>query len=140
MTKDVIIDHIQIGVGDIKKSGPFYDNLLQYFGYKLLSRRRNYINWHNGGRNTFSIEQVSHKYKSHKFHRKQVGLNHIAFRATTKKDVDEFYKNYLLINRIPVLYGGPKKYPEYHKTYYAVFFEDPDRIKLEFMWLRTIKN
>jgi hypothetical protein len=32
-----------------------------------------------------------------------------------------------------VLYGGPKEYPEYRKGYYAVYFEDPDRIKLEFV-------
>jgi hypothetical protein len=30
-----------------------------------------------------------------------------------------------------VLYGGPREYPEYAAAYYAVFFEDPDRIKLE---------
>ncbi|TMI54977.1 bleomycin resistance protein, partial [Candidatus Bathyarchaeota archaeon] len=28
---------------------------------------------------------------------------------------------------------GPKEYPEYRKGYYAVYFEDPDRIKLEFV-------
>jgi hypothetical protein len=30
-----------------------------------------------------------------------------------------------------VLYEGPGEYPEYHRGYYAVYFEDPDRIKLE---------
>jgi len=30
-----------------------------------------------------------------------------------------------------VLYGGPKEYPEYSEGYYALYFEDPDRIKLD---------
>ena len=29
------------------------------------------------------------------------------------------------------LYGTPREFPEYAPGYYAVFFEDPDRIKLE---------
>ncbi|MFA6197779.1 MAG: VOC family protein [Patescibacteria group bacterium] len=127
------IDHIQIGVGDIKISGLFYDRLLKYFGFKVLSIGKHYRNWHNSGRNTFSIEQVEKKHVLTGFHRKRVGLNHIAFRAARKSEVDNFYKKYLLANKIPVLYGGPKKYPEYYKDYYAVYFEDPDRIKLEFM-------
>jgi hypothetical protein len=45
--------------------------------------------------------------------------------------VDDFYNQYLLPRKVPVLYGGPKEYPEYTKGYYSVYFEDPDRIKLE---------
>lgn len=41
--------------------------------------------------------------------------------------IDEF----LVTNKIPTLYGTPKLFPEYEEGYYAVFFEDPDRIKLE---------
>ena len=36
---------------------------------------------------------------------------------------------------IPILYGGPKEYPQYEKGYYAVYFEDPDRVKLEVVYL-----
>ena len=33
--------------------------------------------------------------------------------------------------RIAPLYDSPREYPEYRPGYYAVFFEDPDRLKLE---------
>jgi hypothetical protein len=36
----------------------------------------------------------------------------------------------LLPNKLSTLYGGPNEY-EYRKGYYAVYFEDPDRLKLE---------
>jgi hypothetical protein len=33
--------------------------------------------------------------------------------------------------RLPPLYETPREFPEYRPGYYAVFFEDPDRLKLE---------
>jgi hypothetical protein len=67
-------------------------------------------------------------------------LNHIAFQAKSKADVDRLHSEFLVPRSIKVLYGGPKEYPEYSKHlehpeegYYAVYFEDPDRIKLEFV-------
>lgn len=129
------IDHIHINVADVSVSGPFYNKLLKHFGFSTLDKSRDYWWWHSKGENTFGIEQTSKKYLKIQFHRKQTGLNHIAFRASSREDIDEFYNKFLLHYKIPVLYGGPKNYPEYHKSYYAVFFEDPDRVKLEFMWI-----
>ncbi len=63
-----------------------------------------------------------------------MGLSHIAFYAVSRKEVDKFYEEFLVPQGVRVLYGGPKKYPEYSKDYYAVYLEDPDRIKLELMW------
>ena len=34
-------------------------------------------------------------------------------------------------HRLRALYGTPREFPEYRPGYYAVFFEDPDRLKLE---------
>ena len=67
------------------------------------------------------------------FHRRRVGLNHLAFWAESNEDVDRFHRQFLLPRKIQVLYGGPKKYPDYSPSYYAVYFEDPDRIKLEYL-------
>lgn len=57
------------------------------------------------------------------FHRKQTGLNHLAFYAHSKKQVDQFYAEVLKKNAIPTLYHEG---PEGDDEYYAVFFEDPD--------------
>jgi hypothetical protein len=40
-------------------------------------------------------------------------------------------REYLDARRLPTLYGPPREYPEYRPGYYAVFFEDPDRLELE---------
>ena len=69
-----------------------------------------------------------------KFHRKNTGLNHIAFKVGSKQEVDNFSNNFLSDKKQIILYNSPKEYPEYTEDYYAVFFEDPDRIKLEVMY------
>lgn len=125
---------MSIVVSDLGASEKFYDELLTHLGFKKVTDEADNKGWSNGP-SGFWIEQVSDKYNDKPFHRKQVGLNHIAFRATSRETVDKFYKDFLLPRGITVLYGGPKEYPEYHKGYYAVFFEDPDRVKLELMWM-----
>ncbi len=63
------------------------------------------------------------------YHRKRVGLNHLAFRGESRAQVDavatwlrDSGHGLLYADRHPYA-GGP--------DYYAVFCEDPDRIKLE---------
>lgn len=125
-------DHINLYVKDIKKSKEFYDPLLIFLGFKKIHDEETFAGWSNGS-NGLWIEQTGKKYRKD-FHRKNSGINHLAFRADSKEAVNSFYNDFLLKNNIPVLYGGPKDYPEYRKGYYAVFFEDPDRLKLEIMY------
>ncbi len=80
------------------------------------------------------LVQRKERYAKNGFHRKRVGLNHVAFHADDKKKVDQFHKEYLVPKNVTVLYGGPKERPEYTKGYYSVYFEDPDRIKLELVY------
>ena len=58
-------------------------------------------------------------------------LTKASFKVNSKEDVDTFTKEFLNKNKIKTLYNTPRLFPEYTKDYYAVFFEDPDRIKLE---------
>ena len=54
--------------------------------------------------------------------------------------MDRFHKEFLKPRKIKTLYSTPKKFPEYTKDYYAVFFEDPDRIKLEVCFIAKDRN
>ena len=90
------------------------------------------VGWGNGDIQIFLVKCSSH-FREVGFHRKRVGLNHIAFRAESREEVDRFHQQFLVPRRIAVLYGGPREYPEYGAGYHAVYFEDPDRVKLEFV-------
>jgi catechol 2,3-dioxygenase-like lactoylglutathione lyase family enzyme len=48
-----------------------------------------------------------------------------------REDVDRFQAEFMAPRRLAALYGTPREFPQYRPGYYAVFFEDPDRLKLE---------
>ena len=120
------IAHISINVRDIS----FYRQLVKYLGFRIITEYPSDFGASDGSVSLWAFG-VQEKYGKHPFHRKAAGLNHIAFRVGSREEVDAFYKDYLLANNVPVLYGGPALYLEYVAGYYAVYFEDPDRIKLE---------
>lgn len=133
------IYHIEINVSNFKKSFEFYDSFLDWLGYRKIYLHRIAAGWGTGICN-FWIIQSEDRFVNHGFHRRRVGLNHIAFHADSRTTVDDLYKQYLLPRKVPVLYGGPKEYPEYSKGYYSVYFEDPDRIKLELAHIPEFKK
>jgi len=59
--------------------------------------------------------------------RYQVGLHHLAFNAESREAVDAVWK---WIQAEEIENEGPPR-PYYSGAYYAVFFRDPDQIKLE---------
>ena len=131
MSKRGNIRHVEINVSNFERSKAFYQGFLSWVGYKQIVGGKDFAGWSNGEAGIFVTYLEC--YKDSGFHRAHVGLNHIAFQAKSKADVDRLHTEFLVPRSIKVLYGGPKEYPEYRKGYYAVYFEDPDRIKLEFV-------
>jgi len=63
------------------------------------------------------------------YHRKNTGLNHLAFHCSSRQFVDTLTAE-LKQRNIPILYADKHPFAA-GDDYYAVFFEDPDRIKVE---------
>ena len=126
------VQHFEINVSNPARSKDFYEPLLTWMGYERILDEEEVVGWGNGDVQIFLVK-CHERFRESGFHRKRVGLNHIAFRAESKDDVDRFYKHFLVQRRVTVLYDGPREYPEYGPGYYAVYFEDPDRLKLEFV-------
>jgi catechol 2,3-dioxygenase-like lactoylglutathione lyase family enzyme len=61
----------------------------------------------------------------------------VAFRVDRREDVDRFRAEFLAPRGLGTLYGTPREFPEYRPGYYAVFFEDPDRLKVEVVHIPT---
>lgn len=123
--------HIEIYVSNLKRSYSFYTWLLPKLGFTL------YQEWDEG----FSYRkkewyivfvQVSKEYAAIPYHRRHVGLNHLAFSCDSQDLINELREE-LIKNNVLVLYD--ERYPYAGgKEHYALFFEDPDRIKLEIVW------
>ncbi len=122
--------HVQLNVADAGVSVPFYRELLGYLEYRVMVGRDGVLGMSNGTTD-FWILAAEAERGTARLHRRNPGLNHVAFRVGQRGDVDRFHDEFLRARGIAALYGGPQDYPEYRPGYYAVFFEDPDRLKLE---------
>ena len=124
------LSHIDLSVNHYKKSILFYDQVLLSLGWeKLVSRTDHTI--YTDGTLKIIVSPVEEAYKSFGYHRKRIGLNHIALYAETKESVDDFYREILQKNNILTLY---REGASGDNNYYSLFFEDPDRIKIELVY------
>ncbi len=127
MARVVGIDHLSIRVSDYQTSKDFYGRLFSFLGFKISEEYPDTIGWTNR-RTRFWIAAADAQGKRR--HRTgDVGFHHYAFQLRSRKDVDAldaFLRNDLKA-RIVDPAGG------YYDDYYAVFFLDPDGLKLEGM-------
>ena len=121
------ISHIELSVSNYKKSIQFYDKVLIPLGFERCNCTRNFTAFTDGSYKIV-LCPTEEKYVKDGYHRKRTGLAHLAFYADSKEDVDTFVKNVLNKHNIKSLYED-KAFGD--DDYYAAFFEDPDRIKIE---------
>ncbi len=121
------ISHIEIYVSDYRASVRFYDKILIPLGWKRLVCQTGHTTYSDGFLKLV-LGPADPNFLKDGYHRKRVGLNHLAFSVESKTEVDRFVSGVLGPLGIPCLYGGV---PTGDESYYSVFFEDPDRIKLE---------
>jgi len=123
------IHHIEINVSDLKKTTAFWSwLLLQKLGYTLFQKWESGISFKLS--NTYLVfVQTEDKYLNIPYHRKQSGLNHLAFHIDTNAQVDEMTIQ-LKKKGISILYENKHPFAG-GENHYAVFFEDPNRIKVE---------
>lgn len=72
---------------------------------------------------------MKEKFKDIPYHRSRVVLNHLAFHADSRKQVDEITKK-LESKGVTILYTDKHPFAG-GENHFAVYFEDPDRIKFE---------
>jgi catechol 2,3-dioxygenase-like lactoylglutathione lyase family enzyme len=128
MPRVVGIDHLVISVGDFKRSKAFYGKVLGFLGFKLESSYPDMAGWSNG-KTLFWIAAADAQGKKHKYRKGDIGFHHYAFELASRKDVDDLGA-FLAKNRMSVV-DPPGEY--YGRSYYAVYFTDPDGMKLEGM-------
>lgn len=128
------IDHLSICVSNFKKSKEFYSKLFDFLGFKVLDEYANAIGWTNK-KTRYWISAADAKGKKYKYRFRDVGFHHYAFELRSRKDVDELY---LFLKKLGAVIVDPPD--EYYENYYAVFFLDPDGLKLEGMKYGKIKK
>lgn len=123
-----LVHHIEINVSNLKESISFWGWFLEKLDYLPYQEWGQGKSWKLG--DTYIVfVQTKDKYLDIPYHRCRTGLNHLAFHADSRKEVDDIARS-LSERGVTILY--PERHPfAGGKDYYAVYFEDPDRIKVE---------
>ncbi len=122
------LHHVELYVRDLEVSKAFWGWLLARLGYS------EYQSWDFGisyilGETYLVFVQTEARFLDLPYHRCRSGLNHLAFHADTRGFVDELTAE-LKTRGVNILYAD--RHPHAGgEDYYAVFFEDPDRMKVE---------
>ncbi|MEM7024643.1 MAG: VOC family protein [Pseudomonadota bacterium] len=133
------INHVDLTVSDLAASEPFYDSVLGYLGFARqtpppgTSTSRPTWQHTDPGQHLFSIALCKAKPDKVAHDRFNPGLHHLAFHAESRDDVDALHR--FLISAGVTILDAPAEYPQYWPVYYAVFFSDPDGLKLEFVYM-----
>lgn len=129
------IRHVDIVVTSMERSLNFYKELLGPLGWEIENtiegERGEYLTY-LAGPNGFAggaigLRQRQSKNKETPYDRYDLGLHHVAINVPNREDVDSCAT--WLNKSGHEIEDGPAEF--YNQHYYAVFFYDPDGMKLE---------
>jgi glyoxylase I family protein len=124
------VHHVDLVVSSITRSLPFYRDLLGPLGWHRIGEvqgEQGETIWYLGGPGT-SIGLREATAGGLPYDRYRVGLHHLAIEAPSRAAVNE-RADWLIAQGVEIE-SGPQEY-WYVPGYYAVFFYDPDGMKLE---------
>lgn len=133
------INHLAVTAGDFARSIEFYGKVLGFMGYVRRAApesaqqpvKPRLIAW-SSPNGSFTLWPAKAEPPFRPVDRNQPGAHHLAFNAAGRADVDKLYE---LLKEIGAkILDPPAEYP-YSPGYYAVFFTDPDGLKLEFVFV-----
>jgi glyoxylase I family protein len=133
------INHLALTVTDLDRSAEFYDEVLGFAGYSRVevpeetqqTMKTRLLAWESpNGAVTMRPAKGESAHKTHD--RNAPGLNHLALAAESRADVEHMHE--MLKEMGAQILDAPAEY-SYFPGYYAVYFTDPDGLKLEFAYL-----
>jgi glyoxylase I family protein len=128
------LDHFDLVVSDLDASLQFYRDLLRPLGWTRESEIEGehgekviYLSVPGAKHPAVSLRQAENPRPHDRY---EIGIHHVAFGAGSPDVVDE--RAEWLRQKGVEIESGPEEYP-YSEGYYAVFFYDPDGLKLEIL-------
>ena len=126
MTQITGIDHIYLAVSDLSISEAFYDRVMPALGFRKSRFEIGgdpHVQYYN---RLFGFVLRPARGGHHDAY--APGLHHLCLRVDTEADVDAAAA---ALRALGVDVSEPRHYPDYAADYRAIFFQDPDGIRLE---------
>lgn len=130
------VNHLSLTVSDVGRSEAFYNAILGFMGYQQVEKTEQFIMWWSKDAGAFLISAANPDSPNKVHDRYSPGLHHLAFNADSREQVDNLYK--LILDIGATVLDPPAEYNQYAPGYYAVFFADPDGIKLELVHMPNL--
>ncbi|HKN00539.1 MAG TPA: VOC family protein [Candidatus Binataceae bacterium] len=130
------INHLMLNVNRFDDAAKFYSWLMPKVGYPQTTdfgagAPKRGMGWF-GSIGSVWIQEAEQPFRADRFHRHRIGLCEIAFSADSRVQVDELARE--IEKHGGKVTDAPREY-DYVPGYYAVFFTDPDGLKLELVHL-----
>jgi glyoxylase I family protein len=125
------VHHVDLVVSSIERSLPFYRDLLAPLGFHRIGEvegEQGETIWYLSGPGSEIGLREARTQSEGPYDRYRVGRHHLALEVASRAAVDE--RAEWLRSQGAEIESGPEEYA-YMPGYYAVFFYDPDGIKLE---------
>jgi catechol 2,3-dioxygenase-like lactoylglutathione lyase family enzyme len=120
------LHHVELYVQDLERSIAFWAPVLTRLGYRPFQEWDEGSSWRLGDTYLVFVEAPP---GAAGLDRRAVGLNHLAFHAGSRDEVDTLTGE-LRGRGVRILYEDRHPYAG-GSDHYAVFFEDPDGLKVE---------
>ena len=130
------INHLRLTVTSVERTRSFYIPLMRFLGYEIVDDTKDRISWGK----CFSTGMIwfiltgAREDRYRPYDLLNPGLHHLAWNANSRDQVDEVHQ-IMFANGATIL-DPPAEY-DYEPGYYAVFFADPDGMKIEVMHVPT---
>lgn len=118
--------HMDLYVADLARAVGFWGPFLEQLGFSTAADRPTAKSWRGPGAEIFFV-QAEPEFVAQGYHRKRVGLNHLAFAVDSREELVALL-DWVKERGQRLLYAGAI---EETATQHRFFFEDPERIKVE---------
>jgi catechol 2,3-dioxygenase-like lactoylglutathione lyase family enzyme len=130
------VDHLYVAVADLDRAVAFYDPVMRLLDFRKgttpIAGERHVHYFNPVTQYTLRPARGDGAHDPYR-----PGLHHVCFRVATPAEVDAVAAG---LRALGVDASAPRRYPEYAADYYAIFFTDPDGIRLEVVAERGLRR